>query len=137
MNTTQLKKLNELETQVEKWNVGNAEALNHDQYMELMELQFIRNKSNINFRLSGNNKYYYANQCQKFYGNLKKYLEKSSHDFDLRQLERLKKEGICFNKYSINIGYNQYCEDYKRFNSTQELLGFVIGFNQAMNSWSN
>ena len=95
------------------------------------------NKSNINFRLSGNNKYYYANQCQEFYGNLKKYLEKSNHDFDKRQLERLKKEGICFNKYSINIGYNQYCEDYKRFNSTQELLGFVIGFNQAMNSWSN
>ena len=137
MNTTQVKKLNELETQVEKWNVGNAEALNHDQYMELMELQFIRNKSNINFRLSGNNKYYYAAQCHEFYGNLEKYLEKSGHDFDKRQLERLKKEGICFNKYSINIGYNQYCEDYKRFNSTQELLGFVIGFNQAMNSWSN
>ena len=111
--------------------------LNITEIQKRNEQEYKINKKGINFRLSGNNKYYYANQCQEFYGNLKKYLEKSSHDFDLRQLERLKKEGICFNKYSINIGYNQYCEDYKRFNSTQELLGFVIGFNQAMNSWRN
>jgi hypothetical protein len=42
MNTTQFKKINELETQVKNWNMGKAEALNHDQYMELMELEFIK-----------------------------------------------------------------------------------------------
>jgi hypothetical protein len=43
------------------------------------------------------------------------------------------KQGISFNKYSINIGSNQYGTDIKRFNSKEELLGFVIGFNTANN----
>jgi len=52
------------------------------EFFELRELEFEHNKLDVNFRLSGDNKYYYADQC-------------------------------------------------KRFNSTQELLGFVIGYNQA------
>ena len=44
----------------------------------------------------------------------------------------IKKNGVCFNKYSINNGYNQYCRDMKRFNSKEELLGFVIGYNEAI-----
>ena len=30
------------------------------------ELEFKRNKQNVYMRLTGNNKYYYADQCQKF-----------------------------------------------------------------------
>ena len=44
----------------------------------------------------------------------------------------IEKDGICFNTYSINNGYNQYCRDMKRFNSKDELLGFVVGYNQAI-----
>jgi hypothetical protein len=44
----------------------------------------------------------------------------------------IKKDGVCFNEYSINNGYNQYCRDMKRFNNKQEMLGFVIGYNEAM-----
>ena len=93
------------------------------EYHELNELEFQHNKLDINFRLSGRNKYYYADQCQKFIQNLYK--------FEPKLKDKIIKEGVSFNKYSINIGYNQFCEDYKRFNSTQELLGFVIGYNQA------
>ena len=42
---------------------------------------------------------------------------------------------MLLNNYSINNGYNQYCEDIKRFNSKKELLGFVIGYNEAMNNY--
>lgn len=94
-----------------------------EEYLELNELEFEHNKLDINFRLSGNNKYYYADQCQRFVQNLYK--------FEPKLKDEIIKEGVSFNKYSINIGYNQYCKDYKTFNSTQELLGFVIGYNQA------
>ena len=46
--------------------------------------------------------------------------------------ELIEKDGVCFNQYSINNGYNQYCRDMKRFNSKDELLGFVVGYNQAI-----
>ena len=36
------------------------------------------------------------------------------------------------NVNSINNGYNQFCRDMKRFNNKQEMLGFVIGYNEAM-----
>tara|TARA_S200002703_G_scaffold150604_1_gene149145 strand:+ start:1497 stop:1883 length:387 start_codon:yes stop_codon:yes gene_type:complete len=107
-------------------------TLTHDEFLELQELKFVRNKENIHVRLTGDNKYYFAHQCHKFKKNLKKQLSQSSSDWDKRLLERLEKSGICFNKHSINIGYNQYCEDYKRFSSPQEMLGFVCGFNRAM-----
>ena len=90
------------------------------------------NKESINFRLSGNNKYYYANQCNQFKYNLKKLLQKSDKDYDQRLLNRIDNEGISFHPYSINIGYSRYNQHYKNFNSTKELLGFVVGFNNAM-----
>ena len=102
------------------------------EYQELNDLKFIKNKESINFRLSGDNKYYYANQCNEFKHNLKKLLQKSDKDYDQRLLNRIYNGGISFHPYSINIGYSRYNEHYKNFNSTKELLGFVEGFNNAM-----
>ena len=90
------------------------------------EREFKINKKNINFRLSGRNKYYYAYQCALFTRNI---LE---HGFGHITKEMIKKDGVCFNEYSINNGYNQFCRDMKRFNNKQEMLGFVIGYNEAM-----
>ena len=123
MNKKQQKRYIEL---VEKTTYESGE------YQELNELEFIRNKENINFRLSGDNKYYYADQCFQFKRNLKKLLEKSTKDYDQRLLNRVENQGISFHDYSINIGYSRYNEDYKRFNSKHELLGFIVGFNNAM-----
>ena len=90
------------------------------------EREFKINKQNINFRLSGRNKYYYAYQCALFTRNI---LE---HGFGHITKEMIKKDGVCFNEYSINNGYNQFCRDMKRFNNKKEMLGFVIGYNEAM-----
>ena len=94
---------------------------------ERNDLNFKLNKQNINIRLSCDNKYYYANQCNKFTKHIMK------HGFNRFDKEEIQKEGICFNKYSINIGYSQYGTDLKRFSSKEEMFGFVIGYNTAHN----
>ena len=90
------------------------------------EAEFKKNKKNINFSLRGKNKYFYAYQCALFTKNVNKY------GFGHITANMIKKNGVCFNHYSINNGYNQYCRDMKRFNSKEELLGFVIGYNEAI-----
>jgi hypothetical protein len=120
MKNLPMKKTKRMVELRKKVSLGQHET---KEFLELQELEFEHNKLDINFRLSGDNKYYYADQCKRFVQNLYKFEPKLS--------DKIIKEGISFNKHSINIGYNQYCEDYKRFNSTQELLGFVIGYNQA------
>ena len=91
------------------------------------EAEFKINKKNINISLRGRNKYYYAHQCAVITRNVE------ACGFDNITPEMIKKFGVCFNQYSINNGYNQYCRDMKRFNSKEEMLGFVIGFNEAFN----
>ena len=102
-------------------NIDNTTKL----IQERNELEFKINKQNINIRLTDNNKYYYASQCAKFTSYLKTY------GFPYIDINRIKKDGISFNNYSINIGYSQDHQDLKRFNSKDEMLGFVIGFNEA------
>jgi len=94
--------------------------------IEMQEIQFKLNKQNINFRLTGDNKYYYADQCKEFENNLKKF------GYGHIKKEDIIKNGVCFNNYSINNGYNQYCRDIKRFSNKEELLGFVVGYNQSI-----
>ena len=96
---------------------------------EKSEIEFSLNKKNINFTLRGDNKYYYASQCAEFTKNLEKFGFGSYINKDM-----IKRNGICFNEYSINNGYNQYCRDMKRFNNKQEMLGFVIGYNECINN---
>jgi|TARA_R100000084_G_C4613356_1_gene129294 hypothetical protein len=104
-------------------------VFNIEQIQKNNEQEYKNNKKNINFRLSGNNKYYYANQCRIF----KEYLEKYGFNgFNHYSAQEIKDKGVSFNEYSINLGYNQYCADIKRFNNKQELLGFVIGYNEAL-----
>ena len=97
---------------------------------ERSEIEFSLNKKNINFTLKGNNKYYYANQCAEFTKNL----EKFGFGFWINK-DMIKRNGVSFNKYSINNGYSQYCRDIKRFSSKEELIGFVIGYNQAISNF--
>ena len=98
----------------------------HDLLDERNEIEFKLNKQNVNFILRGQNKYYYANQLKEFTNNVYKF------GFGHITSDMIKKNGVCFNQYSINNGYNQYCRDMKRFSSKEELIGFVIGYNQAV-----
>ena len=92
------------------------------------EREFKLNKQNINFILKGGDKYYYANQCREFTGNLLKY------GYGRKTAEEVKKTGVSFHNHSINFGYSTYCEDIKRFETKTELLGFVIGYNAAISN---
>ena len=98
--------------------------------IEMQEIQFKLNKQNINFRLTGDNKYYYADQCKEFENNLKKF------GYGHIKKEDILKDGVSFNNYSINNGYSQYNNDIKRFNSKLEMLGFVVGYNNAISNQS-
>ena len=131
MNTKQIEKslnrLNEIEIFLDN-NRDYSKFDCSELFRERSEIQFKLNKQNINFILKGGDKYYYANQCREFTGNLLKYGYGSISKKDIE------KNGVSFNKYSINNGYNQYCNDIKRFSSTNELLGFVIGYNEAISN---
>ena len=105
--------IKDIETRTNKYQIAN-------------DLEFNKNKKNINFILRGKNKYYYANQCAVFTKNLLLY------GYQNISKDQIKKDGVCFNEYSINNGYNQYCRDIKRFNNKAEMLGFVIGYNEAI-----
>lgn len=125
MNTTKIEnRIDEITSvlQDNDWSdIDNSTRLIH----ERNELEFKINKQNINIRLSGQNKYYYASQCAKFAKHI------ISNGYPYIDHDRIKKDGISFNNYSINIGVNQYYQDLKRFSSKEEMLGFVIGYNDA------
>ena len=99
-----------------------------NEYQKRNDIEFTENKKNINFALRGNNKYYYAFQCAKFEKNLIKY------GFDTYATKSsIAQEGLYFNKYSITLGH-YYGHDLKRFNSKEEMLGFVIGYNECISN---
>jgi hypothetical protein len=123
MNDKQKTKLENRLKEIE--NILNN-GFNSNLLSELHDIQFKLNKENINFTLKSKNKYYYANQCKQFENNLKKY------GYGHIKKEDILKDGVCFNNYSINNGYNQYCRDIKRFNNKEELIGFVVGYNQSI-----
>ena len=121
-----LKEINEILHNERDWKKIDSHSL----IIERSELEFKRNKENINFSLRDKRtKYYNAAQCYQFTKNL---LKHGYNGFNNATREEIEKEGICFNKYSINVGYSQYCKDLKRFNSKEEMLGFVIGYNEAV-----
>ena len=97
-----------------------------EQARKRADKEFKENKKNINFTLKGDNKYYYAHQLKRFTDFI------TANGYPYIDKEDIIKDGVSFNKYSINIGYSQYNRDLKRFSSKEELLGFVIGYNEAM-----
>jgi hypothetical protein len=131
LNIKQLNKIESRINEIEKFLANNRDYNKFDSnklFNERSELEFKRNKDNINFRLTCNNKYYYAWQCYKF----TQYVLENGYKYEW-QKEPISERGISFNKYSINIGSSEYGTSLKNFNSKEELLGFVIGFNTANN----
>lgn len=84
--------------------------------------EFKENKKNINFSLRGYNKYYYANQCRRFTELV------TMHGYPYIDKKEIDEKGISFNKHSINVGYSQHHRDLKKFNSTDEMLGWIVGY---------
>ena len=89
------------------------------------ELEFKRNKENINFRLSGNSKYYYAYQCWDFTQHILKNGYRRYKPSDI--------ENVYFDNNSITIRLVSTAEsDIKRFENSKELLNFVVGWNACL-----
>ena len=131
MDDKQINKINARIKEIEKFLDTNRDFSKFDSMAlinERSELQFKRNKRNINFTLRGDYKYYYAFQCYIF----TQHLLKNGYD-KYTTKEEVQKNGISIHKHSINVGYSQYHKDLKRFNSKEEALGFIIGFNECQN----
>lgn len=99
-----------------------------DRFHKDREIEFKQAKEKITFSLRGDNKYYYAFQCALFEKNI------IEHGYDSYANKRtVKNLGLLFNKHSITLGH-YYGHDLKRFNSKEEMLGFVIGYNEAISN---
>jgi hypothetical protein len=123
------KLINRLKVITYELNHADRSQINSiDLISEMTEIEFKLNSQNINITLKGDFKYYWANQCAVFTKHLLNF------GFGHITKEDIKAKGVCFNKYSINNGYNQYCNDIKRFNSKEEMLGFVKGYNEAVSN---
>jgi len=86
------------------------------------DLKFKINKENIYVRLTGNDKYYYAHQCAEF----TKYILKNG----FQQYKPKDINSVYFDTHNITIRLMSTGEtDIKRFETKQEMLGFVVGFN--------
>ena len=117
-------RLKELDAKASKCERFTSEELH-----ERSELKFKRNKENIYMRLSGYDKYYYAYQCWNFTQHI---LKGGFNQYTSKDIE------------SISINNNQYYgasikarllsggeTNLKTFNDKKEMLGFVVGYNEA------
>jgi hypothetical protein len=93
---------------------------------ERAEKELILNKQGVNIRLTGNNKYYWGHQFKAFRKNIDKY----GSNYGYKDIDGSK---ISFHKYSINQEYSQYSNDLWRFDSVEEMKGFVKGYNAMCN----
>jgi len=93
------------------------------EYIQKMnDLEFKINKENIYVRLTGYDKYYYANQCAAF---TKHILKNGFQQYKPKDIN-----DVYFDTHNITIRLMSTGEtDIKRFETKQEMLGFVLGFN--------
>ncbi len=91
------------------------------------ELEFKRNKQNVYVRLTGNNKYYYADQCQKFINYI---LENGFYNHKPKDIKSVSIVNSTHYGASINAKLSSGGETHiKTFNDKHEMLGFICGFN--------
>jgi|TARA_R110002020_G_C15743594_1_gene725344 hypothetical protein len=94
----------------------------HSLITERAEKELILNKQGVHIRLTGNNKYYWGYQFAEFRKNINLY----GSNYGYEGIDGLK---ISFHKYSINEDYSQYSNDLWRFDTPEEMKGFVKGYN--------
>ena len=108
MTKRDIKRLKELDIKA-----SNCEHFTSEEIQERNNLEFKRNKQNINMRLSGYDKYYYANQCYK--------------DIESVSINNNQYYGASIKASLLSGGET----DFKTFNDKKEMLGFIVGYNEA------
>jgi hypothetical protein len=90
------------------------------------DLRYIDNMSNVHFRLKNDDyKYYFANQLKKFENNIKKYGYENIKSKDIKRVD-------FYNNYFNIVDYRECIDREKGFYNKYELLGFVVGYNKAL-----
>lgn len=124
MTKKEIARLNDLENRA-----SNCEPLTSEEIQERNELEFKRNKENVNMRLTGYDKYYYAYQCRTF----TQYVLKSG--FNQYLADNIKSISINYCSHygaSIKARLSSGGEtNLKTYNDKKDLLCFIEGFNEA------
>jgi hypothetical protein len=90
------------------------------------DLRYIDNMSNVHFRLKNDDyKYYFANQLKKFENNIKKYGYENIKSKDIKRVD-------FYNNYFNIVDHKSCIPGEKGFYNKYELLGFVVGYNKAI-----
>jgi hypothetical protein len=129
MNQKEKEKLAELQSKA-----AACERLTGEEIRLRSELLFKRNKQNINMRLTGYDKYYYAYQCWDYTKHIK------ANGFNRYKPEDIESISINNSSYygaNITARLSSGGETHiKAFNDKKELLGFIVGYNQAIGEQS-
>jgi len=130
MNKKQLKRLTELDLKAK-----NCEHFTSQEIQEHNDLEFLRNKENVDMRLTGKNKYYNAYQCYDFLTHIKTsgYNRYKANDIESVYITSSPYYGA---KVAARLNSGGVA-DLKSFNENKELLNFIIGFNEALYQLSN
>jgi len=129
MNRKEKEKLSELQSKA-----ASCEHLTSEEIHLRSELLFKRNKQNINMRLTGYDKYYYAHQCWDYIKHIR------ANGFNRYKPEDIENISINNSSYygaNITARLSSGGETHiKAFNDKKELLGFIVGYNQAIGEQS-
>ena len=128
MNKKQLEKAKNRIKEIELFLDNNRDYSKFDSsalFTERSELNFKIHRQNVSARF-GSNKYYQAWQCYDFSEYIK------NNGFNRYKASDI--DYVYFDKHSITIRLKSTAEtDIKRFETSKEMLGFVIGFNECVN----
>ena len=124
MTKREIERLKEL-----SWKYSKHEHFTSEERQERNELEFKRNKQNINMRLSGYNKYYYAHQCWYFTQHILKggFNQYTSKDIESVSINNNQYYGASIKARLLSGGETNF----KTFNDKKEMLGFIVGYNEA------
>ena len=98
----------------------------HNRFQKERAIEFNQAKEKILFSLRGDRKYYIAFQCALFEKNIIEY----GYD-SYANKQSVKDKGLLFDEHRISLGH-PYGHHLKTFDSKQEMIGFVIGYNEAI-----
>ena len=126
MNKKQIERLTELELK----DIMSTEHLTSEEIHERADLIFLRNKENVDMRLTGKNKYYNAYQWFDFLEHIKTsgYNRYKANDIESVYITSSPYYGA---KVAARLNSGGVA-DLKTFNENKELLNFIIGFNEAL-----
>jgi len=97
-------------------------------FNKIRDLKFQLAKKSIICRLSGDEKYYFADQCLKF----ETYIKENGY----KNFKRDEISSVWFDTHQIEISSLGTHITIQNFKTKQEMLGFVMGFNDGVKATS-